>query len=362
MGADVTVRGAGIFGLAIGYACAVRGARVQVIDPVGIAAGASGGLVGALAPHVPENWNAKKAFQLESLLMADAFWAQIAALSGRDPGYARLGRVQPLADVGAVALARARGDTAQTLWQGRAEWRVVPVAKLAQETGWAVQSPTGLAVFDSLSARINPQPACAALAAAIAALGGQFFLGSQAAAARPKGVQVWATGAQGLMDMSAMARAHGAPRSIGAGVKGQALSLAYNACSAPQLFIDGLHVVPQANGTTAIGSTTERDYTSPTTTDAALDELLGRVRVAMPQLAQSAVLARWAGLRPRSQSRAPMLGALPADLGGGVGHYVANGGFKIGFGMAPKVAEVMADLVLEGRDTIPVGFRVSDNF
>ena len=120
--------------------------------------------------------------------------------------------------------------------------------------------------------------------------------------------------------------------------------------------------MPQANGTTAIGSTTERDYTSPTTTDAALDELLGRVRVAMPQLAQSAVLARWAGLRPRSQSRAPMLGALPADLGGGVGHYVANGGFKIGFGMAPKVAEVMADLVLEGRDTIPVGFRVSDNF
>jgi glycine oxidase len=38
------------------------------------------------------------------------------------------------------------------------------------------------------------------------------------------------------------------------------------------------------------------------------------------------------------------------------GHFVANGGFKIGFGMAPKVAEVMADLVLEGRDTIPPDF------
>jgi len=40
---------------------------------------------------------------------------------------------------------------------------------------------------------------------------------------------------------------------------------------------------------------------------------------------------------------------------------IANGGFKIGFGMAPKVGEVMADLILEGGDSIPQGFRVADN-
>ncbi|MFZ8959776.1 MAG: FAD-dependent oxidoreductase, partial [Paracoccaceae bacterium] len=33
---DVTVLGAGIFGLAIAWACAARGAKVQVIDPNGI--------------------------------------------------------------------------------------------------------------------------------------------------------------------------------------------------------------------------------------------------------------------------------------------------------------------------------------
>ncbi|TDL83791.1 FAD-dependent oxidoreductase, partial [Meridianimarinicoccus aquatilis] len=38
-----------------------------------------------------------------------------------------------------------------------------------------------------------------------------------------------------------------------------------------------------------------------------------------------------------------------------------NGGFKIGFGMAPKVAEVMADLILRGQGEIPPGFRVEDN-
>jgi glycine oxidase len=38
--------------------------------------------------------------------------------------------------------------------------------------------------------------------------------------------------------------------------------------------------------------------------------------------------------------------------------FIANGGFKIGFGVAPKVAEVMADLVLDGVDRVPVAFRV----
>jgi glycine oxidase len=74
-------------------------------------------------------------------------------------------------------------------------------------------------------------------------------------------------------------------------------------------------------------------------------------------LQDAPVVERWAGLRPRSRSRAPMLGPWP----GRPGHYIANGGFKIGFGMAPKVAEVMADLLLEGRDAIPEGFRVEDN-
>ena len=74
----------------------------------------------------------------------------------------------------------------------------------------------------------------------------------------------------------------------------------------------------------------------------------------MPALAEAPVIARWAGVRPRARSRAPMLGAWPDRPG----HFIANGGFKIGFGMAPKVAQVMADLVLEGLAEIPDGFRV----
>jgi glycine/D-amino acid oxidase-like deaminating enzyme len=72
-----------------------------------------------------------------------------------------------------------------------------------------------------------------------------------------------------------------------------------------------------------------------------------------PPLRDAPVIERWAGLRPRSRSRAPMLGAHPARPGA----FIANGGFKIGFGMAPGVARMMADLLVDGRDTIPDAFR-----
>ena len=99
---DVTVRGGGIFGLSCAWELARRGARVRLIERERIGAGSSGGLVGALSPHIPEQWNPKKQFQLESLLMAGQFWAGIAHASGQNPGYARVGRLQTLADDTAV--------------------------------------------------------------------------------------------------------------------------------------------------------------------------------------------------------------------------------------------------------------------
>ncbi|MEL6516514.1 MAG: FAD-dependent oxidoreductase, partial [Pseudomonadota bacterium] len=60
---------------------------------------------------------------------------------------------------------------------------------------------------------------------------------------------------------------------------------------------------------------------------------------------------------PRARSRAPMLGAWPDRPG----HFIANGGFKIGFGMAPEVARVMATLILDGTDDIPPAFGVEAN-
>lgn len=338
---DLTVRGGGIFGLAIAWECARRGARVHLIETAQIGAGSSGGVVGALSPHVPESWNEKKAFQLDSLLMAADWWDGVAAASGLPTGYARLGRLQPLADAAAVDLARARGAGAVALWRGQADWRVIPATGAA----WEPASPSGFLVQDTLSARLHPRLAAAALVAAIRARGGVVTVGEGA----DQGAVVWATGLAGLQALS-----DDLGRVIGGGVKGQALALRHDAGTLPQLFVDGLHVVPHADGTVAIGSTSEHQWQDPTGTDAQLDALHARAIAALPVLADAPVIDRWAGIRPRAKSRAPLLGAWP----GRPGHYVANGGFKIGFGMAPKVAETMADLILNGTDTIPDGFRL----
>jgi glycine/D-amino acid oxidase-like deaminating enzyme len=337
---DLTVHGAGIFGLSIAWAAARRGARVRMIDPAGVGAGASGGVVGALSPHVPEGWNDKKAFQLDSLLMAAGWWAEAEAAAGLSSGYGRTGRLQPLADAGAVELARLREQGASDLWQGHAVWQVEPAP-----AGWGPVSPSGMVVRDTLSARIAPRAALAVLAAALRARGGEVLADGEAV-----GPQVWATGSAGLAELSRAFR-----QDLGAGQKGQALLLAHDAPGAPQIFADGLHIVPHADGTVAVGSTSERTWDDPQATDGQLDRLHARAIAACPALEDAPVVARWAGLRPRSASRQPVLGPWP----GRAGHFVANGGFKIGFGMAPKVAEVMADLLLDDRDAIPRAFRLS---
>lgn len=346
---DLTVIGAGIFGLSIAFEAARRGARVRVLERARPGAGASGGLVGALAPHMPENWNDKKAFQLDSLLMAPGFWAAVQAAGGADPGYLRSGRVQPLADAAAVEKARERAVSAAGLWQGQAAWQVIP----ASGAVWEPVSPSGWLIHDTLTARLSPRMAGAALIAALQEMGSEVVIGDDPGpGAAPV---IWATGVAGLAELSTALG-----RNAGAGVKGQGASLhlpdhcALDPRALPQIYADSLHIVPHADGSIAVGSTSENTFDDPTATDAQLDQVIARARATLPVLAEATVTERWAGVRPRARSRAPMLGPWP----GRPGHFIANGGFKIGFGMAPKVAQVMADLVLNGRDAIPEGFRL----
>ena len=341
---DLTVMGAGIFGLACAWAAARRGAKVRVIESKAIGAGSSGGLVGALAPHMPESWNPKKQFQLESLLMAASYWDEVANVSGLSPGYARTGRWQVLATDDAVSRAAARGEEAASLWKGQAAWRVVD----CQGRDWEPVSPSGKLIEDTLTARLHPRQAGAALVSAIRAMGGEVVVGE----VQSEGLVIWATGFAGLQTLNA-----NLGKRVGGGVKGQSILLRHDAFDQPQIYAPGLHVVPHEDGTVAIGSTSENEWSDPSSVDTQLEDLLANALAVCPALRGAPVLERWAGVRPRARSRAPMLGPWP----GREGQFIANGGFKIGFGMAPKVGEVMADLVLEGRDTIPDGFRVEDS-
>lgn len=329
--AKITVAGAGIFGLCCAWELTRRGQSVRVFEAAHIGAGSSGGHVGALAPHAPENWNPKKQIQLDALIGAESWWAEVAQVGGTDPGYARSGRVQPVPE-DAAARMQDRIAAARDNWP---DWAGLALTDMPPGP-LAPVSPSGLWLTDRLTARISPRRAGAALAAAIRAAGGEIIEGQAA----PDAPAIWATGVAGLAPFG------------GNGVKGQSALLALDMADQPQVFADGLHIVPHADGTVAIGSTSERDATD-TGTDAQLDELIARARVLCPALGDAPVVDRWAGIRPRAKSRAPIIGPWP----GRAGHYVANGGFKIGLAMAPAAAVMLADLILEGRDCIPEGFR-----
>ncbi|MDS9467022.1 FAD-dependent oxidoreductase [Paracoccus sp. MBLB3053] len=329
--AKLNVAGAGIFGLSCAWELVRRGRPVRVYDSIRIGAGSSGGHVGALAPHAPENWNPKKQIQLDALIAASDWWAEVARVGGTDPGYARSGRIQPVPE-GAEDRMRERIEAARINWP---EWGGMELTDAPRGPLTPV-SPSGLWLVDRLTARISPRRAAAALAAAIRARGGEIIEGTHA----PDEPAIWATGVAGLAPFG------------GNGVKGQSALLEFDARDQPQVFADAVHIVPHADGTVAIGSTSERDA-ADLGTDHQLDALIAKARALCPVLANAPVVDRWAGIRPRAKSRAPIVGPWP----GRPGHFVANGGFKIGLAMAPAAAGMLADLILDGQDRIPEGFR-----
>lgn len=330
--AEIVVMGAGVAGLACAWELARRGASVAVLDAVGPGAGASGGVVGALAPHSPEDWSDAKAQQLAALAQAPAFWAGVAQAGGGDPGYGRTGRVLPLRDAAAVERAAARVAAARAHWGDAGMMAVrragdVPGVRLACD--WVLH--------DTLTARLAPRRAVAALVAALGGWGVRVALGSVPPPAR---AVIWATGAAALVDAG-----------LGGGEKGQAALLDFAAPGAPVITAPGLYIVPHADGTVAVGSTSERGATDPGP-DAHLEALLARACALCPDLAQARVLVRWAGFRPRAATRQPVVGPWPRRPG----HWLLTGGYKTGFALAPTMAVLLADAV-EGRDAIPADWR-----
>lgn len=349
--AEVVVIGAGIFGLAVAHACAGRGLRVLVLERgPAPGAGASGGIVGALAPHAPDRWSPAKAFQLAALESAGAFWRGIAAETGCDPGYAQPGRVMPLMDARVRDRAEALAVAARDHWPARHIWRVldaVPEPLAAGEVGFG-------AVHDTLSARIAPRRAIAALAAAAAAHGVEVRCACDVMAAEDGRVQT----REGEIVADAVVVATGAGPAPGlspgfGAVKGQAALLALpGAADWPLVHGDGLWVVGHRDGTVAVGATSERDFSDPATTDAGLEAVIARAHDLVPALAGATVVERWAGLRPRARRPQPVLGRLP----GRGGMFVAGGGYRIGFGIAHQAGGALAAMIAGEAVALPSEF------
>ncbi len=359
MRTDVLVIGAGIFGLWTALRAREAGHDVLLVE-AGPAPGhgASGGVVGALAPHMPERWNAKKQFQLEALLALGPALAEVERSSGRPTGHGRIGRLVPLGSEAARMRAAERMAEAAERWGGSARMEILPGDAYPR---WvtAEGAPFGL-VHDTLTGRLDPAATCAALAAAFEAAGGRLEVDCAVSAVAPGRAETAAgpvaaeriVVAAGVAGFDLLAPTVG--ERAGRGEKGQALLLDMEAPELPLLYADGLYIIPHATGGVAVGATSERDYDDPRSTDAQLDAVLARALSVCPRLGVGRVAARWAGERPRANGRDPMVGAVP----GAPGVFAALGGFKIGFGLGEKIGSMLAREI-GGEDVDwPESFRV----
>ncbi len=341
---DVAIIGAGIFGLSAAWALQERGLHVAVFEAKSVGAGSSGGLVGALAPHMPEKWNAKKAFQLEALLTAQSFWAQIEQTAQQPSGYKRIGRALPLRSERLHNQAQVRAQEVPLLWQGQATWDVV------KDIPECAPSSHGY-VRETLSARLNPRQAVGALAQALRNRGVTIHEGHRVenAASLNAAHIVIAAGHQARHFTPDM------PGEFWSGVKGQSALLNVTLPDTmPIVFESGTYIVPHGPLGTAVGSTVEYDWTDPGSTDDTLTEVLIRAGDLVPALKGAPVKDRWAGIRPRARLPDPVVGRMP----GTDTTWLLAGGFKIGMGIGPHMGATLAKLITGQAPTIPPSFTL----
>ncbi len=340
---DLIIIGGGIVGLWSAYFAAKRGLKTVLVEEHGIAAGASGGLLGALMPHTPDRWNAKKQFQFEALTQLPSLVEELESLTGQQVGYRRVGRIAPLLKEHHIKDVTERTTGAQEFWQSATGNFAMQHMEAGPAENWpaAAAMPFGVAV-DNLSARLAPRKLIMALAGALhGSIDMRFgtraaFLGDQQVTLGDGSVlhgdKILVSAGLASFDML---RPY-APTIAGRGVKGQAAVLGTNLDpNLPIIYSDGVYLIVHDDGTTAIGSTSEKEFSAGRETDHLLDEVIEKARALSPLIKDAPVIERWAGVRPQAQGRDPLVGALPEKEW----LYVATGGFKISFGIAHLMAQ-----------------------
>ncbi|WP_269583120.1 NAD(P)/FAD-dependent oxidoreductase [Roseibium sp. Sym1] len=368
---DVAVAGAGIFGLSVAHAAIKAGLSVIVFEKAHVGAGSSGGVLGALMPHMPARWNPKKEFQFQALSCLEDRIRQLEAETGLECGYARCGRILPLTTTDKLEHHLERAQESELRWHPERTGFSYTVEPKGSRSDWldAAAAPHGL-VYETLAARISPRRYLSALEAFVRGHGALVenaeVIGFdtvsgvvQLAGGRdPVGVRTLVVSG-GFAAFELIETLTG--ERIGRGEKGQALLLeGHGLEDRPAIYCDGLYVVPHDDGTVAIGSTSDRDFQDTRSSPERSRELLERATAFCPQLAGREVLSDWAGIRPRCHKRDPLIGRLP----GYEQVFAATGGFKISFGIAHLVADALiADLTGHAPvHPLPATFRPDHHF
>jgi glycine oxidase len=110
-----------------------------------------------------------------------------------------------------------------------------------------------------------------------------------------------------------------------------------------------VYLIPRSDGRMLIGATAEEAGFDKRTVPETIQELRRAALDLVPKLAEAHMLEAWAGLRPGTPDRLPIMGPTPTP-----GYFVATGHFRDGILLAPVTAQVMAQVITGQRPQIDI--------
>lgn len=357
--ADVVIVGGGVIGCIVAYQLGKRGISAIVVEQGEIGMQASSAATGMLAPFKPLGKldDPYLTLQRASLALFPSLVAELEELTGisseyHETGCIRLVRPEQLARLERWAAAwRDIGVSMQVL-QGDDLARVEPA--LAEGYQVAVSIPC--------EPQVRAVAYMRAVAQAAARTGAVLVSGSQVIGVERDGSRVIAVRtAQGeAITCGSLVVAAGA----WSGIAGKLLGLhipvtpaggqSIELCQPPRpvahiIFGEGIYLAPKLDGRLYVGATHEEMGFCPCVSPDGMARLLDTARRLVPGLSGCRVDRSWAGLRPATPDRRPILGL--ASGWDNVALACGHNGF--GILLSPVTGQIIADLLEAGN--VPAG-------
>ena len=354
---DVCVVGGGIVGLALGRELALRGRSVQVLESQRVgersAANVAAGML-APASEVDLSDSRLTEFALAAHAMYPEWCAALARESGLDAGFDATGTL-------IVALHHDHLALLERLYEFQRE-RGLTAERLSAASARDLEpclAPGVIGALRTEDTQVDPRRAMRALVAAIAAAGGVLEEGAEVSAIVRDGDTYALTVRHGESEATVHASqvvlaggAWSARVALPAGlpslpmrpVKGQVVRVRGERLIGHVVRTPDVYLVPRADGELVIGATMEEMGFDARSTAGMVEHLLREAQRVLPGIAELELTECGVGFRPALRDHLPAIGSLD-----GAGLFVATGHFRNGVELAPITAQLLADVMCEGR-------------